>query len=98
MATSQIINWFDIAVRDLGRAMKFYTEVVADQLHRYSAPGSEGASRQAKKCCSQRQRLMNTAVSSLTLLTPKAIASEFILQADQINANSRPDSSKGAFS
>lgn len=43
MASSQIVNWFDIPVSDLDRAMKFYTEVVAEPLQRYSAPGLEGA-------------------------------------------------------
>jgi len=43
MSSSQIVNWFDIPVGDLDRAMKFYTEVVAEPLQRYSAPGLEGA-------------------------------------------------------
>lgn len=43
MASSQIVNWFDIPVSDLDRAIKFYTEVVAEPLQKYSAPGLEGA-------------------------------------------------------
>ncbi len=43
MATSNIVNWFDIPVEDLDRAMSFYAEVIAEPLQRYSAPGLEGA-------------------------------------------------------
>ena len=43
MASPQIVNWFDIPVSDLDRAVKFYTEVVAEPLQKYSAPGLEGA-------------------------------------------------------
>lgn len=43
MEASNIVNWFDIPVGDLDRAMRFYAEVVAEPLQRYSAQGLEGA-------------------------------------------------------
>lgn len=41
--THNVVNWFDIPVRDLDRASKFYCEVIDGKLERYSAPGIVGA-------------------------------------------------------
>lgn len=38
-----IVNWFDIPVIDLDRAIQFYSEVIGSKLERYSAPGIDGA-------------------------------------------------------
>lgn len=43
MPSSNIANWFDIPVEDLERAMRFYAEVFAEPLQKYSMPGLEGA-------------------------------------------------------
>lgn len=40
---SNALNWFDIPVTDLDRATEFYAAILGATLHRYSAPGIEGA-------------------------------------------------------
>ncbi len=41
--TGNVVNWFDIPVTDLDRAMRFYGEVVGLPLQRYETEGIAGA-------------------------------------------------------
>ena len=43
MASSNTVDWFDIPVIDLDRAMQFYEQVVAMPLQKYAGTGIEGA-------------------------------------------------------
>ncbi|HQZ11653.1 MAG TPA: VOC family protein [Devosia sp.] len=40
---ANIVNWFDIPVSDMDRAVSFYAAVIGQSLSRYSLPNLEGA-------------------------------------------------------